>query len=135
MWDRTEPNGYLPYISENMLPGTPKHDVLLHVAIGDHQVSPLGAHIIARAVKAKTLAPSPRPIFGIEAVPSPIATGSGIIEFDFHLPEAPKTNEPPTKGEDPHDLVRELGKSIEQSDVFFREGIIKQTCDGVCDPE
>ena len=135
LWDRTEPDGYLPYISENMLPGTPRHDVLLHVAIGDHQVTPLGAHIIARAVKAKTLSPANRVIFGIDEVPSPITSGSGMIEFDFGLPEAPKTDEPPTKGEDPHDLVRELQVSIDQSDRFFREGVIAQTCDGKCDPQ
>ncbi len=34
-WDRTEPDGYMPYINENMLPGTPKHEVLLDVGIGD----------------------------------------------------------------------------------------------------
>ena len=135
MWDRTEPDGYLPYISDNPLPGTPRHDVLLHVAIGDHQVTPLGAHIIARAVKARTLTPNNRSIFGIEEVAGQIPSGSGIIEFDFGLPVAPKTNEPPTKGEDPHDLVRELQSSIDQTDRFFREGIIAQTCDGKCDPE
>ncbi|MEO7097597.1 MAG: hypothetical protein ABI175_30325, partial [Polyangiales bacterium] len=135
LWDRTEPDGYLPYISENPLPGTPRHDILLHVAIGDHQVTPLGAHIIARAVKAKTLTPNNRSIYGIDQVTGQIPSGSGIIEFEFGLPEAPKTNEPPTKGEDPHDLVRELQVSIDQTDRFFREGIIGQPCDGKCDPE
>ncbi len=135
MWDRTEPNGYLPYISENMLPGTPHHDILIHDALGDQQVTPLGAHLIARAVKAKTLNTAVRPIWGIEAVASPIASGSGIMEFDFGLPEAPKTDTPPTKGEDPHDAVRVLQPAIDQSDVFFRTGQIVQKCAPTkCDP-
>ena len=53
-WDHTEPDGYVPYIRQNMLPNTPAHEVLLHIAIGDHQVSPLGAHFIARTIGAKT---------------------------------------------------------------------------------
>jgi hypothetical protein len=48
LWDRAEPDGYLPYITDDPLPNTPKHNVLMHIAIGDQQVSPLGAHFIAR---------------------------------------------------------------------------------------
>ena len=55
LWDRTEPDGYAPYIPRTCCPGTPQHEVLLHVAIGDYQVTPLGAHIIARTVGAKNL--------------------------------------------------------------------------------
>src|SRR5690606_33345701 len=40
MWDRAEPNGYFPYVTDNTLPGTPSHQVLMHVAIGDQQVTP-----------------------------------------------------------------------------------------------
>ena len=50
LWDRAEPTGYSALHPDDMLPGTPAHEVLLHVAIGDHQVTPLGAHIIARAI-------------------------------------------------------------------------------------
>ena len=54
-WDRTEPSGFVPFINGDTLPGTPEHQVLLHDAIGDHQVTTLGAHIVARAVGAKLL--------------------------------------------------------------------------------
>jgi hypothetical protein len=134
MWDRTEPGGYIRYINEDPLPGTPKHEVLLHVARGDHQVTPLGAHIIARAVGAKVVQPELRPIWGLEKGTPPF-TGSGIVEFDFGTPEAPKENLPPTRGEDPHDLVRVLDVAQKQEAKFLKEGVVDHFCDGKCDPK
>lgn len=135
-WDRTEPNGYMPYINENMLPGTPQHQVLLDVAIGDFQVTPLGAHMIARSVKAKNLKPVNRTIWGIPDTDGPFM-GSGLVEFGFGLPEAPKENLPPTGGDndDPHDKVRILPEAIDQGEEFFRTGTIKAFCQGPCDPQ
>ena len=132
MWDRTEPGGYIRYINEDPLPGTPKHEVLLHVARGDHQVTPLGAHIIARAVGAKVVQPELREIFGLERGTPPFS-GSGIVEFDFGTPPAPKENLPPNKGEDPHDLVRVLDVAQQQELKFLMEGVIAHFCDGKCD--
>jgi len=134
LWDRTEPNGYVPYIVENPLPGTPKHDILVHVAIGDHQVTPLGAHFIARTIHAKGVAPMTRKVFGIEETAAPF-NGSAIVEFDFGNPESPKTNVPPSRGEDPHGLVRFLPSAYGQADTFFREGIVKHYCKDTCNPE
>jgi hypothetical protein len=135
-WDRTEPDGYAPYIADNMLPNTPAHTVMLHAAIGDQQVTPLGAHIIARTVGAQNLAPVNRPIWGVPHREGPWE-GSGIVEFDFNLPESPKTNTPPTLTDDfdPHDKVRVLDVAYDQTDYFLRTGIMKQFCDGVCNPE
>ena len=133
LWDRTEPGGYMAYLSSDMLPGTPKHDVLLHPAIGDHQVTPLGAEWMARAVGAKSVSPSVRPIWGVAEASAPFS-GSAINEFDFGLPVAPKTNLPPTAGEDPHELPRRQIPAIDQANTFFREGIVKQYCKGKCDP-
>lgn len=134
IWDRTEPDGYAPYITSNMLPGTPEHAILIHPAIGDHQVTPLGAHLIARTVGAKNLAPTNREVFGVEEAPAPI-TGSALVEFDFGLPPAPITNIPPTEGADPHNEVRYLPDAYLQADEFFRTGVVNAYCDGPCDPE
>jgi len=134
LWDRTEPNGYAPYIREDLLPGTPAHELLIHVAIGDYQVTPLGAHILARAVKAKNLLPVNRTIWGVEEAAAPLS-GAAIVEYDFGLPEAPKTNTPPKGDEDPHGKVRGLDAAYAQSHEFFRTGVIKGYCEGACDPE
>jgi hypothetical protein len=135
-WDRTEPSGYAEYITKDMFPNTPAHEVLIHVAIGDFQVTPLGAHIIGRSVGAKNLGPVNRPIFGLPEVTGP-QTGSTLVEFEFGLPKVPKTNIPPRgkPEDDPHDKVRVLRAAIEQSDKFFRQGITENFCDGPCNPE
>jgi hypothetical protein len=135
IWDRTEPDGYVPYLTGG-LPGTPAHDVLIHAAIGDHQVTPLGAHIIARTVGAKNLSPVNRHVFGIPEDPGPFM-GSGMVEFNFGLKPAPETDVPPDDsiGPDPHDTVRSEPDAIDQSNEFFRTGVIRAYCDGPCDPE
>ncbi len=134
-WDRTEPDGYMPYIHENMLPNTPSHEVLLHVALGDQQVTPLGAHIIARAVGAKNLKAVNREVWGIDDVDAPY-NGSAMVEVSFGLPEAPKTNTPPGFGgvPDPHDWVRGIPEMIDMADVFLRTGTVTQTCNGGAGP-
>jgi hypothetical protein len=135
-WDRTEPNGYVPYIVDDLLPNTPEHQVLLHVAIGDYQVTPLGAHIIARSTKAKSLKPVNRSIWGVEEADGPFM-GSGIVEFEFGLPPSPTTNTPPVGDpeDDPHDSVRVLDVAHDQTNTFLRTGVIEQYCMGACDPE
>ncbi|MEO7092848.1 MAG: hypothetical protein ABI175_06325, partial [Polyangiales bacterium] len=134
LWDKTDPGGYMAYLADDTLPGTPKHQILIHPAIGDHQVTPLGAEWMARAVGAKRITPAVRPIWGVPNAVAPFE-GSAIVEFDFGLPEAPKTNVPPTKGEDPHELPRRQLPAIDQANAFFREGVVKQFCSGACDPD
>ncbi|MBK9264307.1 MAG: hypothetical protein IPM54_31460 [Polyangiaceae bacterium] len=134
LWDRTEPSGYAPYMRENMLPNTPEHELLIHVAIGDYQVTPLGAHIIARTVGAKNLLPVNRSVWGIDEANAPLQ-GAAIVEYEFGLPPAPETNTPTKGNDDPHGTVRHLDPSYKQADKFFRTGIIDAFCDGACDPE
>src|SRR6185503_11395868 len=105
-WDRAEPTGYSHRI-EKPLPGTPAHRVLLQVAIGDHQVTTLGAHVMARAIGAKSLEPAVRPIFGVEQASTPYE-GSAMVEYDFGLPPEPTTNVPMRAGEDPHGKVKNV---------------------------
>lgn len=141
LWDRAEPGSYSRHIMNDPLPGTPPHQVLLQAAIGDHQVTTLGAHIMARGVGAVTIAPQTRPIWGIEEVVSTIDTpsaerhtGSAIVEFDFGL-EEPLTNVPVRAGDDPHGEVRKNPRAQAQTLHFFETGEIIHTCDGPCDPE
>jgi len=135
LWDRTEPAGYAPYIRTNNLPGTPPHEVLIEVAIGDHQVSTLGAHILARTIGGvPNLAPSNRKIWGLDELMGPL-TGSAMIEYDFGLAPEPTTNIPPDDGEDPHGKVRKLASAHKSLDQFLRTGTIESFCDGACDPE
>lgn len=133
VWDRTEPDGYMPFITSNMFPNTPQHQVLIEAALGDHQVTPIGAHVIARAVGAKNILPVNREVFGIPDMQPPFQ-GSGIVEYDFGLPPSPEQNLPPTgpDGSDPHGKLRSVVSSQLQVDFFFRTGTIYQFCGGLC---
>ncbi len=134
-WDRAEPNGYSAYIRDNSLPNTPKHEVLLPVAIGDHQVTTLGAHVMARTIGGVVnISPTNRTVFGLEEAPGP-HEGSAMIEYSFGLAPEPTTNIPASDGDDPHGKVRKLGVAEQSLDKFLREGTIETFCDGPCDPE
>jgi len=124
-WDRTEPDGYAELLA-------PTHRVLIADGLGDHQVTPLGAHIIARTVGAKNLAPVNRELFGISDDPGPITDGSGLVEYDFGLAPAPLINVPASDGADPHGEIRYLTPDLNQIDEFFRNGDIKSFCNGPC---
>ncbi|MGD0526070.1 MAG: hypothetical protein ABSE49_13045 [Polyangiaceae bacterium] len=134
LWDRAEPDGYVSYISQDMLPNTPAHNVLIHDAIGDQQVTPLGAHFIARTVGAQNLSPVNRELYGITDAMSGF-TGNGMCEWSFGLPasQSPVPPVPPPADmtpstTDPHDTLRQQADAQDMSDVFFRTGMVVQTC-------
>jgi hypothetical protein len=126
-WDRTEPDGYAELLAAS-------HRVLIADGLGDHQVTPLGAHVIARTIGAKMLNPAVRTVWGIPNADGPLTDGSAIVEYDFGLAPAPTTNVPATDGADPHGLIRFLKPAMDQADEFFKNGDIKPFCDGPCNP-
>lgn len=137
-WDRSEPAGFVRHLARDPLPGTPTHDVLMHVAIGDHQVYTGAAHVMARAIGAKLLQsddpamPFVREPWGVETAAGPLQDESALVEYLFDLPPEPLTNLPLDQGCDPHDRVRVLEPSYEQQDHFFRTGEIRWFCQGIC---
>jgi hypothetical protein len=132
LWERTEPAGYAPYVLKDMLPGTPAHQVFINAAIGDHQVTTLGAHVMARTMGMPHLDTGVRPIWGLESVPGPVQ-GSAIVEYAFGLPPDPVGNIPQTECEDPHGKLRRLPEFEQQIDTFLRTGAIENFCEnGVC---
>jgi hypothetical protein len=133
LWDRGEPTGYSKYIKNDPLPGTPSHDVLLQLSIGDHQVSTLGGHILARAIGLSQIKPVNRTLFGIPEVDAPV-TGSGLIEYDFGLPPEPTTNVPDRDGSDPHGAMKGVPAAGAVLTQFLQTGVINATCNGKCDP-
>ncbi len=57
LWDRSEPNGYAHRMTDNPLPNTPPHEVLMNVALGDHQVTNWQADVEARTIGASIHTP------------------------------------------------------------------------------
>jgi hypothetical protein len=149
LWDRVDPGGYVSYITQNTLPcaacaggTTPSHNVLLNIAIGDQQVTPLGAHFIARSVGAQNLGAVNREIYGVPDGQSGFS-GNGMCEWSFGLPasQSPVENiPPPATGPDggdeadPHDTLRQQADAQDMSDIFFRTGTVVQTCAGGAGP-
>ncbi len=142
LWDRAEPTGYSKYIRTDRFPNTPPHEVLIQVSKSDHQVTNLGAHIMARTIggvvnlAAGDVANVIRPVWGLEVVPGTHA-GSGMIEVDFGNPEAPIGNYPPwddTMG-DPHGRAVELVSLGITLSTFYETGVVENLCSGPCDAD
>jgi hypothetical protein len=132
LWDHAEPTGYTRRIESDPFPGTPAHRVLIRAAVGDHQVTTLGAHIMARAVGAKHLDTGVREIWGLESVSGQNAS-STYVEYDFGLPIDPIGNTPQTACADPHGKVAKQLAAQVQAAEFFATGVIVNHCDeGIC---
>ncbi|MBN8870176.1 MAG: hypothetical protein J0H66_09890 [Solirubrobacterales bacterium] len=104
LWDRGEPDGYAQYMTDNPLPNTPPHQVLMQVDVGDHQVANVSAEVEARTAGIPRLAPTlnlstdpalsrhwdVNPFLGIPAIPSTDFpyTGSAFTYWDGGPPGA-----------------------------------------------
>ena len=142
LWDRAEANGYAHHMTADPLPGTPPHEVLMHPAFGDHQVTNVAADVEARTIGAAAhdpvLAPGRsferEPLFGIERFASFPHAGSAIVYWDTGPIRAgaddgtatPPTAElpprPPEYGADPHSKPRSSPKARAQKSEFLRPG-------------
>ncbi|HMJ95110.1 MAG TPA: hypothetical protein VK486_04615 [Thermoleophilaceae bacterium] len=144
LWDRAEANGYAHHITDDPLPGTPAHTVLMHVAFADHQVANVTAEVEARTIGASVrwpaLAPGRHtdvnPYFGIPHLDAFPFGGSAMVLWDTGIPPAPTTNTPPREGQDPHSAPRNSPKARRQKSEFLRVGgSVIDVCDGApCTP-
>jgi hypothetical protein len=142
LWDRGEPNGYAQHMTDHPYPGTPKHQVLLIEAFGDHQVANIGTETEARTIGAKVHRPvlaagrSPikEDVWGVPPVPTSPYKGSVLEVWDFGTPAPPNESLPPREGSDPHGaarnvaLVREQVSQFLQVDGFFIDGCGSVPC-------
>ncbi|MDG1480356.1 MAG: hypothetical protein P8R54_12235, partial [Myxococcota bacterium] len=130
LWDSAESSGYAGITTTSPLPDTPAKDVLMQVAIGDAQVTTLGAQNQARAYGAVLIDPAVREVWGLPMEQSGYA-GSALVEWDYGLTE-PFSNTPPDDSTDPHGWPRKEPEAMEQLDIFLRTGTVVHTCDGPC---
>jgi hypothetical protein len=81
LWDRAEPQGYLPHVLAGDLSHPPvPHQVLIHMATHDSQVSNLGTEIMVRSLGIPQLAPVHRTFFDIPEAAAPLS--SAFVEID-----------------------------------------------------
>jgi hypothetical protein len=82
LWDRAEPQGYLPHIVPGDLSSPPvPHRILIHMATYDSEVSNLGTEIAVRTIGIPQLAPVHRSFFAIPEMAAPF-DGSAFVEVD-----------------------------------------------------
>ena len=151
LWDPGESNGYAHFMTGNPLPNTPSHEVLLRIALSDHQVTNYAAEVKGRTVGAKMYAPALKPgrhwaknpYFGMEkAEQFPASGDSYLVYYDsgpvgwaggvrdgVELP--PLQNVPPRPewgyGSDPHSLPRRASTGLGHAISFLGDGSI-QAC-------
>lgn len=134
LWDRGEGNGYALHATDDPLPGTPKHQVLLEAVVGDHQVPQVAAENLARTVGAVGRRPAYNsgrsfdkvPFWGIRSKGK--SSDSRLVIFDSgpirqlegatigtNVP--PLTNTPPRAGQDPHGLF-DISRGQQAADFF-----------------
>jgi hypothetical protein len=145
LWDRGESNGYAHHITDDPLPDTPEHQVLLFEAFGDHQVANIATENMARTLGGLRLAdpgledgrhPSEDPWFGIEPL-GPLDDGeawdgSVLVVWDFDTPTWPLGNVANEQGDDPHGEGRDVPDVVAMVAEFLRGGFTDPCGDDPC---
>lgn len=130
IWDSGGPTGYIDSIKKDPFPDNEPKEVLIQVAIGDPQVSTLGAHVQARSVGAGLVFNPTRDVWGLEELADG-AMGSGLSEWDYGL-EEPFESVPGSQENNPHGRTRKEFEAQEQMNHFFKTGELVNFCDGLC---
>ena len=141
MWDRGEGDGYAAHMTDDPPTGTPAHQVLMQIAVGDFQVSQWSAEVMARTIGARIRRPvadpgrwpAVSPFYGMTALPPGPYTGSGVVVWDSgpgRTGVAPLANLPNASGNDPHEDVRSTPAARTQKSTFLSTGKIVDVCGG-----
>lgn len=134
LWDSAEPGGWGAHMIDDPIEGTPAKQILLQDAIGDAQVTTLGAHVMARAYGAALIDDPWEAVWGLPLETSGYA-GSALVEYEHGAPAVPFENTPPDSDFDTHEDTRRTFAAQEQLATFLSTGTVVSYCDGVCDPE
>jgi hypothetical protein len=149
LWDRGDPDGYAWHMTDDPYPNTPAHTVLLHMAVGDHQVANIATEVEARTIGARLRLPAVdpgrssevEPFYGIRPITRYPYGGSALVVWDIGplrppgctgsacigTPTPPIGNTAPRLGIDPHGLTgREVSAQLQFS--RFIDGAFVDVC-------
>lgn len=154
LWDRAENNGYLSHLAGRHLPNTPTDkSILLHVALGDYQVTHWSAEIMARTIGAAIHEPTVRlgrttdsnPFYGVPVISQYPHRGHALMFWDSGdvdpttgrgNPLPPTVNRGPDTsiGRDPHESPRStVAARLQKSEFMKTNGAVVDVCgDGPC---
>lgn len=131
LWEPGEAGGWAHDMTTDD-DGIAAKQVLIQAAIGDAQVTTLGAHVMARAYGASTVAPETRPVWGVTEQ-APGFVGSALVEWAYtDVPDEPIENLPPEASTDTHECPRREPSGQQQIRTFLETGVVEQYCDGTC---
>jgi hypothetical protein len=161
LWDRGEANGYAHRMTDDPLPNTPPHEVLLNVAFGDHQVTNWAADTEARTIGASAHTPVVDPgrwpgvdqLWNIPRIQSYPFKDSAIVYWDsgavrddpssvdpskvLGTEPPPLQNLPNRVGKDPHSLPRATAEEQQMVSTFLQPDALSEindTCTGPAGP-
>ncbi len=119
-----------PHLGDDPLPGTPAHEVLLHIAKEDAQVHNENSFMLGRAAGAVIVPDAVRVPWGFAEGTYPITAPVSMIEYDFGVPDDPTPLDPPPAETDTHGWLRKLPEAQDQLIHFLRTGEVIDTCAG-----
>ena len=149
LWDRGESDGYAAHITSRPLPNTPPHTVLMHVAVGDHQVADITPAIMARTFGARVRTPAidpgrselSQPLYGLQPITAFPYHGSALVYWDvgpvrtdaggqaLGVAPSPLANVPNRVGEDPHGAPRgEASARFQKAAFLAPHGAVYDVC-------
>ncbi len=130
LWDSAEGSGYANVVTDGLMPGSTPTRILQQVAVGDAQVSTLGAAVLARGHGARLVGEPVREVWGLETAAGP-HEGPALVEWDYGLVE-PRENVAPSAEQDPHENPRRERAGQDQLEHFLRTGEVIDFCGGPC---
>ena len=139
MFDPADSLNYVEHLVTDRWDGRTDVAVTLHEAVEDSQVANLVTDWVARTAGTSLVVPSPREVWGLEAVEAPSPDGAEVAAamfvYDMQLPANPEGNVPPSEDNGAHGDIRDQESYFEQVGAFLETGAIVQVCDGACDPD
>jgi hypothetical protein len=132
VWDRADPQAYLPHLIDEPLPGTPAKRLLLQAGLHDSQVPNIGTEIEVRSLGIPAVAPSVQSWLQVPERDAPF-DGSAVALYDVNATPEPLAAMPPATDNGVHEAVRRLDAAQLQIDAFLRpDGAIETFCAGPC---
>ena len=140
LWDRAEGAGFVRHVVDDPLPGTSPKQVLMHVALGDWQVSELTAMVAARTMGVPIHRPvvaigrsrEVDPAWGIDTLDY-ARDISALVIWDSGSGPIPLDAAPPRTSRDPHEDPRNDVEVRRQKAAFLFDGELIDVCNaGPC---
>jgi hypothetical protein len=133
LWDSTDPDIYLNFISEGYGDVLDPKTILAVYSVNDAQVPMLSSDRACRSADLPVLSTSTRFPYGVELVEGPVE-GSAAVFFDGSFPAVPEGNSgaPPEYHSLAHNLIAGVPEVNEMVYGFMFTGIVENTCGDIC---